>query len=56
MPYMNEPTKTLGFRLPLSILREIEKEAEKSDRSLNRVVVRMLQAQLEQEKKVATNK
>jgi predicted DNA-binding protein len=49
--YMNGPSKTLGFRLPVTLLQEIEKIAKCTDRTVNRVVVRMLQAQIEQEKK-----
>lgn len=49
--YMNGPSKALGFRLPLDLLSEIEEIAKATDRPVNRVVVRMLQKQLEQEKK-----
>lgn len=47
---MNGPSKALGFRLPLDLLSEIEEIAKATDRPVNRVVVRMLQKQLEQEK------
>jgi len=48
---MNGPSKALGMRLPEDLLQEIEWVAQVTDRSINRVVVRMLQKQIKQEKK-----
>jgi hypothetical protein len=51
-----EQARTRSIRFPISLIAQIEKEAEESDRSVNRVVVRMLQAQLEQENKIPVKK
>lgn len=50
---MKERTsKVHVIRVPLDISNEIMKQAEVTDRSFNRVVVRMLEKQLEQELQV----
>lgn len=44
-------TVVRSIRLPKELWDEIKSNAEITDRSLNRVVLRMLQKQVEQEKK-----
>jgi len=46
------PTVVRSIRLPKEIWDEIKEQAEITDRPLSRVIIRMLQKQLEQEKKV----
>lgn len=44
-------SKSHTIRLPLNIWEEIQERAEITDRSINYIVNKMLQKQLEQEKK-----
>jgi len=46
-----KPSVVQSVRIPWELWNEIKILAEISDRSFNRVVLRMLQRQLEQEKK-----
>ena len=46
-----EPSVVQSIRLPREVWNQIKEQAEITDRSFNRVVLRMLQKQLEQEKK-----
>ena len=47
---MNQTPKIRSIRFPENVWKEIMDQAEMSDRSFNRVVVRMLQKQIEREK------
>lgn len=49
-------SKVHVIRVPLEISNEIVNQAEVTDRSFNRIVVRILEAHLEQEKKVQVQK
>lgn len=51
-----EEAKTRSIRFPVSLIDQLEKEAIERDRSVNHIVVRMLQAQFEQEQKVQIKK
>lgn len=46
-----KPSIVQSIRIPLNVWKEIKELAEVTDRSFNRVVLRMLQKQLEQENK-----
>ncbi len=47
---MQEPSVVQSIRLPRKIWDELQKRAELNERSFNFVVLKLIQAQLEQEK------
>lgn len=56
MADQHKNSKSHTIRLPLNIWEEIQEQAEITDRSINYIVNKMLQKQLEQERKTQEKK
>jgi hypothetical protein len=51
-----EQTVTRSIRIPVNLIVQIEQLASNDDRSVNWKVIKMLQSQVEQEKKIQAKK